>query len=332
MIRPEWPLDPADLHSADLTRLPARIRALLGNGYLPTPRHSLTPSDGSTITDIIGGPPGPALLERILGLPAGYSDPRNPMVITRRAPTGALRVVSVCSGIGVALYGAVLAAHDRNVAIDVVAAVECWAFARSLHAIRYPDTPIYGNIRCPWTRRMLASHGPVDLLLLTLPCTPFSGANRTKKRGDLHPEYVEVGPILDAVPARTIVYETVEGITRKDVVQHLLDVIEAMESRGYVVEMRVVRASEFGAVHHRARVILVAHQRDLEPVVYDLTTDPIPVALTEQEWLRDPLLDALFVPTADKAEQARSMALGGGVAVPVARAAARHAIGLLLGR
>lgn len=340
-FRPPWDSEAPDLLATpDRTRVPPNVREILGDRKLPTPTRSTAPGAfrrptlGNLCHDQEGneGCPPPALLERILGLPDGYADPERALVVSRRPPPGvrALRVASVCSGIGAALYGVALAAHDLAFALDVAAAVECSSSAAIVHRARYPDTPVYGNARSPWTQRKLRAGAPYDLGLLTLPCTPYSRRRMHGPGGADHVEHLEVGPIIDALglPA-VVVYETVEGILMDDG-RHFRAAVEAMEARGYEVCARILDAETFGALHERERVIVVARRHGSAPVNLDAPHDPRPEMLPEELWLRAPLHEALFCTTINPEEVVRCEHLGGTVCVPVARATGRAAIRLLL--
>lgn len=330
---------PFSLASPDLAAapamgvLPASVLTVLAGRMLPTPTRNCAPSSLTrpSLGNICGGVPRPELVERLLGLPRGYSDADHPLVVAARTRGPALKVISVCSGIGAALYGLVLAAHDRGLPVDVVAAVELDDDAEAVHAARYPDTPVYGDACSPGVLAHLGRH-EADVAIVTPPCTPFSRRRQHGPGGRFHPEYIPPGPILDALAhVPVIVWENVDGILYDDAV-YLREVVEKMDSVGYRVRGRVVRASEFGAVHHRARVILVAYRPEMPS--FDVPVgevSPIP-ALTREQFTSEPISDEMFTAERDIRKKRRSEQLGGTVCVPVARAVGRYALDLRLGR
>lgn len=351
-VAPPWDLTSvaSDLTAApDLTRLPPRVRRWLSTQKmvsLPTPTRHVGTTRGQgredgreyrpTLPNLCDGCPPPDLYEPLMGLPHLYSDPNHELVVSRRPEQGTatVRVISVCSGIGCSDYGLALAAHDSGVAIQFLAAVEVDEFAASLHQARFPDTEVLGNLRSPWVLGRLGElAGPtgIDLLLLTLPCPPYSRA-RTAAGGSGadHAQWLEPWAAVDATRPKVVIYENVAGILDHGG-KNIRLVVEGFRSRGYVVRLRVVEAAEFGALHERARVILIAWRSDLAAAEFDAPTEPRPETLTEDEWLRAPLSDDLFLATSDRTERLRSMAIGGGVCVPVARAAGRFAFQVILG-
>lgn len=115
----------------------------------------------------------------------------------------------------------------------------------------YPGVPNYGDVTAvDW-----AQVEPVDILTAGYPCQPFSHAGKRKGTDDerhLWP-YVEVA--IGVLRPRLVVLENVAG--------HLTlggpTVIGSLTALGYDARWGVVRASDAGAPHRRARLFIVAH-------------------------------------------------------------------------
>lgn len=143
-------------------------------------------------------------------------------------------------------------------------AVENDEFCRSVIRKHWPDIPIYGDIRkIDWN----AVPG-VDMLTGGFPCQDISTANPRGKgiegsRSGLWREYAKAIGILR--PKYALV-ENVPAIVRKGLNVVLADLAEA----GYDAEWFDLRASDFGALHKRERIFIIAHS---DPLVFTKSRD-----------------------------------------------------------
>ena len=123
-------------------------------------------------------------------------------------------------------------------------------------ARHYPDIPNYGDV----TTVDWAALEPIDILTAGYPCQPFSHAGKRKGTDDerhLWP-YVEVA--IGVLRPGLVVLENVAG--------HLTlggpTVIGSLTALGYDARWGVVRASDAGAPHRRARLFIVAHPHSVD--------------------------------------------------------------------
>ena len=98
---------------------------------------------------------------------------------------------------------------------------------------------------------------PVDVLTGGYPCQPFSTAGKRKGESDERHLWPYVREAIRALEPRVVVLENVRG--------HLTlgfsTVLGEVADLGYSARWGVVRASDAGAPHQRARLFIVAHPK-----------------------------------------------------------------------
>ena len=126
------------------------------------------------------------------------------------------------------------------------------AYCERVLAKHWPDVPIYGDVA-----DVVKYHvEPVDVLAGGFPCQHVSQAAARSVRADgwLWPLFADA---IEAVRPRWVVIENTEALRYAD--RGLNIVLHNLADLGFDAEWRVVRASDFGAPHKRARVWVVAH-------------------------------------------------------------------------
>ena len=131
--------------------------------------------------------------------------------------------------------------------------VEKDQFAASILARHWPHTKRYEDItevsgdRLEW----------VDLIAGGFPCQDLSAAGR---RGGISAErsglWAHFARLVGEVRPRYVLIENVSGLLDNEPMRRVLG---DLSSRGYDAEWRMLRASDFGAPHERARVFIVAY-------------------------------------------------------------------------
>jgi len=160
-----------------------------------------------------------------------------------------MKLGSLCSGFGgldlavEAHYGATTVWHaetDKNCA--------------KVLAHHWPAVPNHGDLT-------LIDWGlvePVDVLAAGYPCQPYSHAGRRKGEDDERAIFAYIGDAVSVLRPRVCVFENVAG--------HLTlggpGVIATLTELGYDTRWGVVRASDAGAPHRRARWFCVASDTD----------------------------------------------------------------------
>ena len=155
-----------------------------------------------------------------------------------------MRLGSLCSGIGGLELGV-----ERALGALTVWQAEIDPHASKVLAHRFPGVPNIGDVRD------LTAMTPVDILTAGYPCQPFSTAGRRKGTDDprhlwpaVHAAIAHLGPSL-------VVLENVRGHLTLGFDRVLGDLADI----GYDAEWRVVRASDVGCCHQRARLFVAAY-------------------------------------------------------------------------
>lgn len=166
-----------------------------------------------------------------------------------------MRIGSLFSGYG-GLDMAVASVFDAEVAWHV----EYDKAPSRILAHHYPDISNYGDV----TTLDFTTVEPVDILTGGYPCQPFSHAGKRKGTDDDRHLWPHVLRAIRQMGPSIAVLENVRG--------HLslgFDIVLAdLADLGWSARWGVVRASDAGAPHQRARLFIVAHAPDTggEPV------------------------------------------------------------------
>lgn len=101
-----------------------------------------------------------------------------------------------------------------------------------------------------------------DVIIAGFPCQPFSNAGNRKGVYDAKGElYLECLRIIESKKPKVVLFENVKGLlsSRHQSGKKLIEVIsDDLEQLGYLVNYKVVNASDYGVPQNRERLILVA--------------------------------------------------------------------------
>lgn len=115
----------------------------------------------------------------------------------------------------------------------------------------HPDIPNLGDV----TRIEWSTVPAVDILTAGYPCQPFSHLGKRQGENDERHLWPYVAVAIDALRPRVVILENVRG--------HLTlgfgDVLANLSRLGYDARWGVVRASDAGAPHQRARLFIVSY-------------------------------------------------------------------------
>ena len=157
-----------------------------------------------------------------------------------------MRIGSLFSG-----YGGLDLAAQQYFGGDLAWYSEIEPAACQILAAHHPIVPNLGDI----TVVNWATVEPIDVLTGGYPCQPFSHAGKRKGSSDERHLWPFVASAIDALRPRVVVLENVRG--------HLSlgfgDVLAELSRMGYDARWGVVRASDAGAPHGRARIFIVAY-------------------------------------------------------------------------
>lgn len=155
------------------------------------------------------------------------------------------RIGSLCSG-----YGGLEMGLQQVVGGTVAWHAEYDAAPSRVLAERFPGVPNLGDI----TTTDWAALEPVDWLTAGYPCQPFSQAGKRKGTEDERHLWPYVAGAVRVLRPRHLLFENVRGHVRLG----LDGVLADLAGLGYVGCWGVLRASDAGAPHGRARVFVVA--------------------------------------------------------------------------
>ncbi len=157
-----------------------------------------------------------------------------------------MRIGSLFSG-----YGGLDLAVSKFFGAETVWYSEIEPAACEILAAHYPGVQNLGDVtEVDWAGVPL-----VDILIGGYPCQPFSQAGHRKGKNDERHLWPFVGAAIGALRPGVVVLENVRG----HVSLGLADVIGDLAGMGYDARWGVVRASDAGAPHGRARVFIVAY-------------------------------------------------------------------------
>lgn len=159
----------------------------------------------------------------------------------------------------------------QQAGFSVVGAADSDADAIETHAGLAPGLTWHGDLTTPdGFISHLRDHGitSVDLVAGGPPCQPFSRAGAAKIRDlvkakkrpanddrvDLWRSFLKV---VDTLRPRAVLMENVPDIARWDDGSVLLAMMQALRTRGFTVDVRILAAGDFGVPQHRARLFLV---------------------------------------------------------------------------
>ena len=156
-----------------------------------------------------------------------------------------MKIGSLCTG-----YGGLDMAVETYFNAEMVWCAENDKYASKVIYERF-DKPNLGDIKqIDW-----ASVEPIDILTAGYPCQPFSHAGQRKGDNDERHIWPHILKGISILRPKYIVLENVRG--------HLSlgfkEVLSDLAKNGYDAKWRIVRASDIGAPHQRARLFIIAY-------------------------------------------------------------------------
>ncbi len=165
----------------------------------------------------------------------------------------------VCCGAGGASGGAELAG------LRLCWALDNWDSACRTYHLYFPHVRLYQKQIQDFIH-MLPESLKVDIMHLSLPCQPFSPANRhlnPKKDAEIIAANMEIGNCLDIARPRIATLEQTSGLMSMGYVgginsKHWDNIIKLFTSRGYSVSWKIINFAELGLPQARKRLIIIA--------------------------------------------------------------------------
>jgi len=156
-----------------------------------------------------------------------------------------VKIGSLCTG-----YGGLDLAVETFFNAEMVWCAENDKYASKVIEARF-NKPNLGDIKqIDW-----ASIEPIDILTAGYPCQPFSHAGHRKGENDKRHIWPDILKGISILRPKFIILENVRG--------HLSlgfkEVLSDLAQNGYDAKWRIVRASDVGAPHQRARLFIIAY-------------------------------------------------------------------------
>ena len=156
-----------------------------------------------------------------------------------------MKIGSLCTG-----YGGLDMAVEAYFGAETIWCAELDKYASQVIKQRF-DVPNYGNIKeIKWNE--LPS---IDILTAGYPCQPFSHAGERKGINDERHLFPYILEAISNLHPRFVVMENVRGHLSLG----LAEVLKGLSSIGYDARWDLIRASDVGAPHQRARLFIVAY-------------------------------------------------------------------------
>lgn len=156
-----------------------------------------------------------------------------------------MKIGSLCTG-----YGGLDMAVEAYFDAEMVWCAENDKYASKVIEARF-NKPNLGDIKqIDW-----ASLEPIDILTAGYPCQPFSQAGYRKGENDERHIWPFILKGISILRPKFIVLENVRGHLSLGFKEVLAD----LAKNGYDAKWRVVRASDVGAPHQRARLFIIAY-------------------------------------------------------------------------
>ena len=156
-----------------------------------------------------------------------------------------LKIGSLCTG-----YGGLDLAVEAHFQAKTVWCAEFDKYASQVIASHF-DMPNYGDIKTiNW-----AEVEPIDILTAGYPCQPFSHAGYRKGTDDARHIFPYILEAISILRPQWVILENVRGHLSLG----LKDVLQGLAEQGYNARWEIVRASDVGAPHQRARLFIIAY-------------------------------------------------------------------------
>ena len=167
--------------------------------------------------------------------------------------------LSLFSGIG----GLDLAAEMAG--IKTIGQCEWADFQTKILEKHWPDVPKWRDIRTLTLESFYEKTGQKTATVLSggFPCQPHSKAGKRKASSDERDLWPEMRRVIGEIRPRWVVAENVRGLLSSENGRFFGRILWDFSNLGYDVGWCCLRASEFGAIHNRERIGIIAHSREI---------------------------------------------------------------------
>ena len=169
----------------------------------------------------------------------------------------ALTHLSLFSGIG----GLDIAAEWAG--FETVGQCEWADYPTKVLEKHWPDVPRWRDIRTLTKESFYERTGmrTVDVISGGFPCQPHSKAGKRKASADERDMWPEMRRVIDEVKPKWVVGENVRGLLSSEDGRFFRGILRDFSDMGFDVGWCCLRAADFGAIHRRERLGIIAHSR-----------------------------------------------------------------------
>jgi len=102
----------------------------------------------------------------------------------------------------------------------------------------------------------------VDLLAGGVPCPPFSVASKQLGENDERDLFPDAIRLVAEIKPRAVMLENVRGLLDPKFDEYRKSILNRIEALGYVVQIKLLQASDYGVPQIRPRVLIIGIRRD----------------------------------------------------------------------
>ncbi len=164
-----------------------------------------------------------------------------------------LSCVEICAGAGGQALGLENAGFDAQALVEID--------ERCCETLRY-NRPKWNVIEGDIKNFNGIPYKGIDLLAGGVPCPPFSKAGKQLGQHDERDLFPEALRLVDEIRPNAVMLENVRGFLDAVFEDYRLKLKRKLQSMGYVVDWRLLNASDFGVSQLRPRVVIVAIKKE----------------------------------------------------------------------
>lgn len=148
----------------------------------------------------------------------------------------------------------------------------------------WPDVPRWRDIRTLTKESFYERTGQTtaDVISGGFPCQPHSKAGKRKASSDERDLWPEMRRVICEIRPRWVVGENVRGLLSSETGRFFGGILRDFSDMGYDVGWCLLRAADFGAIHRRERLGIIAHSNSLRCV-------GLPLKAVSMEWAKQAL-------------------------------------------
>jgi len=164
----------------------------------------------------------------------------------------ALSCIEICAGAGGQALGLEKAGFEPEALVEIEQA------GRNTLIHNRPDWNVIESDQCDVKLFNGLPFRGIDLLAGGVPCPPFSKAGKQLGEDDERDLFPEALRLVDECRPRAVMLENVRGFLDAVFEDYRCNLKRQLEKMGYVLDWRLLNASDFGVSQLRPRVVIVA--------------------------------------------------------------------------